>query len=136
MRGLKICLWIAGIGCLASVVGLVLPLSAWEGITKAFGIDSLPNAPEFMYAARLLSATFAVVGVFLIILALDPLRYGVMVPFAGVSAICLAVVCGVAGAVAAIPTWWYLGDALGCLVLGVLILLFWQWAKPAVPTVS
>ncbi|UCD52225.1 MAG: hypothetical protein JSW27_06210 [Phycisphaerales bacterium] len=134
MRGLKICLWIAGIGCLASVVGLVLPLSAWERITAAFGIDSLPDSPEFMYVARLLSAMSAATGVFLIILALDPLKYGVIVPFTGVSAICLGVLCGVAGSATTMPAWWYLGDALSCLVLGALMLLFWRQAKQAAPT--
>ena len=136
MRGLKICLWIAGIGCLASVGGLVLPIWAWKAITEAFGIDSLPDAPEFMYAARLLSTMFGATGIFLIILALDPLKYGAMVPFAGISAICLGVVCGVAGAMAAIPTWWYLGDSLSCLVLGALMLVFWQQARQTVPTAS
>jgi hypothetical protein len=136
MRGLKICLWIAGIASLASVVGLVLPLSAWEGITEAFGIDALPDSPAFLYVARLLSAMWAATGVFLIILALDPLKYGVLVPFTGLSAICLGAVCGIAGSVAAIPTWWYLGDALSCLVFGTLMLMFWRWAKRAVSTVS
>lgn len=136
MLGLKICLWIAAVGCLTSVVGLVLPVSAWEGIGEAFGIESFPDSPEFMYAARLLSATFAATGVFLIILALDPLKYGVMVPFTGVSAICLGVVCGIAGSVAAMPVWWYLGDSLGCLILGALTLVFWQQVKHAAPAAS
>ena len=136
MRGLKICLWIAGIGCLASVGGLVLPIWAWKAITEAFGIASLPDSPQFMYAARLLSAMSGATGVFLIILALDPLKYGVMVPFTGVSAICLGVVCGVAGSATVMPAWWYLGDSLSCLVLGALMLAFWQQARQTVPTVS
>ena len=129
MRGLKICLWVAGIACLTSVAGLILPVSAWEAIGEAFGIESLPNSPEFMYAARLLSAMSGATGVFLIILALDPLKYGIMVPFAGVASICLGVVCGIAGSVVAMPTWWYLGDSLSCLVLGALMLVFWKHAS-------
>ncbi len=64
MRALKICLWIAGIGCLLSVFGIFLPVSAWESITKFFGIESLPDSPQFMYAVRLMSGTYAAVGVF------------------------------------------------------------------------
>ena len=129
MRALKICLWVAGIACLASVFGMFLPISAWEPIAKFFGIETLPDSPEFVYAARLMSATYVAVGVFFVILALDPLKYGVMVPFSGIGAIFVGVVCAIAGLVAAMPTLWFLGDSLSCLVFGVLILVFWRQAK-------
>ena len=129
MRALKICLWIAGFACLLSVFGMFLPVSAWESITKFFGIESLPDSPQFMYAVRLMSGTYAAVGVFFVILALDPMKYGVMVPFSGLGAVFVGVVCAIAGLLAEIPLWWFLGDSLSCLVLGVLILVFWQKAK-------
>jgi len=129
MRALKICLWIAGFACLLSVFGMFLPVSAWESITKFFGIESLPDSPQFMYAVRLMSGTYAAVGVFFIILALDPMKYGVMVPFSGLGAVFVGVVCAIAGLLAEMPLWWFLGDSLSCLVLGVLILVFWQQAK-------
>ena len=129
MRALKICLWISGIGCLLSVFGMFLPVSWFESIAKFFGIESLPDSPQFMYAVRLMSATYAAVGVFFIILALDPGKYGVMVPFSGVGAVFVGVVCAIAGLLAEMPLWWFMGDSLSCLVLGVLILVFWQQAK-------
>ena len=129
MRALKICLWIAGIVCLLSVFGMFLPVSAWESITKFFGIESLPDSPQFMYAVRLMSGTYSAVGVFFIILALNPMKYGVMVPFSGLGAVFVGVVCAIAGPLSEMPLWWFLGDSLSCLVLGVLILVFWQQAK-------
>lgn len=129
MLALKICLWIAGFACLLSVFGMFLPVSAWESITKFFGIESLPDSPQFMYAVRLMSGTYAAVGVFFIILALDPMKYGIMVPFSGLGAVFVGVVCAIAGLLAEMPLWWFLGDSLSCLVLGVLILVFWQQAK-------
>ncbi len=129
MRALKICLWIAGVGCLLSVFGMFLPVSAWESIAKVFGIESFPDSPQFMYAVRLMSATYAAVGVFFIILALQPMKYGVMVPFSGLGAVFVGVVCAIAGLLTAMPLWGFLGDSLSCLVLGVLILVFWQQAK-------
>ena len=131
MRALKICLWIAGIGCLLSVFGMFLPMSWFESITKFFGIESLPDSSQFVYAVRLMSATYAAVGVFFIILALDPVKYGVMVPFSGLGAVFIGVVCAIAGLLAAMPILWFLGDSLSCLVLGVLVLVFWQQAKQA-----
>ncbi len=129
MRALKICLWIAGVGCLLSVFGTFLPMSVFESIAKFFGIELLPDSPLLVYAVRLMSATYAAVGVFFIILALQPMKYGVMVPFSGLGAVFVGVVCAIAGLLTAMPLWWFLGDSLSCLVLGVLILVFWQQAK-------
>ena len=131
MRGLKICLWIAGIGCLLSVFGMFLPVSVWESLAKVFGIESLSlsDSPLFEYAARLMSATYVGVGVFFVILALHPMKYGVMVPFSGWAAVVLGVICAITGLVTGIPVWWFLGDALSCVVLGVLVLVFWRKAK-------
>ena len=129
MRALKICLWIAGILCLLSVVGLFLPLSAFESIAGFFGIETLPDSPLIMYAIRVMSATYAGVGVFFVILALRPGNYGVMVPFSGLAAVFLGVVCGITGLAVGMPLLWFLGDSLSCAVLGVLILAFWQQAK-------
>ena len=125
MRALKICLWIAGVGCLLSVFGVFLPMSVFESIAKFFGIELLPDSPLLVYAVRLMSATYAAVGVFFIILALQPMKYGVMVPFSGLGAVFVGVVCAIAGLSTAMPLWWFLGDSLSCLVLGVLILVFW-----------
>ncbi len=129
MRGLKICLWIAGILCLLSVVGMFLPISALESIAKVFGIESLPDSPLVLYAARLMSATYAGVGVFFLILALRPMDYGIMVPFSGLAAVVLGVVCAITGLVVGMPVLWFLCDSLSCAVLGILILVFWRRAK-------
>jgi len=129
MRALKICLWIAGFACLLSVFGMFLPMSVFESIAKFFGLESVPDSPQFMYAVRLMLATYVAVGVFFVILALDPMKYGVMVPFSGLGAVFVGVVCAIAGLLAEMPLWWFLGDSLSCLVLGVLILVFWQQAK-------
>jgi hypothetical protein len=131
MRALKICLWIAGVGCLTSVVGMFLPISAWESIAKAFGGPAFPDSPLCLYALRVVSATYVGVGVFFVILALHPMKYGVLVPFSGLAAIFLGVVCGITGLAVAMPVLWFLGDSLSCVVLGVLIFVFWQKAKMA-----
>ncbi len=129
MRGLKICLWITGILCLLSVVGLFLPVSAFESFAGFFGIETLPDSPLIMYAIRTMSATFIGIGVFFIILALNPVKYGVLVPFSGIASVLLGVVCFITGLVVGMPVLWFLGDTLSCAVLGVLILVFWRKAK-------
>jgi hypothetical protein len=131
MRALKVCLWIAGVLCLLSVAGLFLPLSACESIAGLFGIDTLPGSPLIMYAIRTVSATFVGIGAFFIILAMNPMKYGVMVPFSGLVAVFIAVVCLITGLAVGMPPLWFLGDSLSCLVLGVLIIVFWRQAKMA-----
>ena len=131
MRGLKICLWIAGILCLLSVFGMFLPVRVVESLARAFGVQALPDSPLVMYAVRVMSATYAAVGVYFVILALHPMKYGVMIPFTGLAAVFVGVVCGITGLAVAMPPLWFLGDSVSCTVLGVLILVFWRQAKMA-----
>jgi hypothetical protein len=132
MRALKICLWVTGILCLLSIVGMFLPVGVVESLAKAFGVQTLPDSPLVMYAVRVMSATYAGVGLFFVILALNPMKYGVMTPFSALCAIFIGVVCAITGVAVRMPALWYLGDSIPsipCVVLGVLILAFWQKAK-------
>jgi hypothetical protein len=135
MRGLKICLWVTGIMCLLGVVGLFLPVSACESFAGFFGIETLPDSPLIMYAIRTVSAMSIGIGVFFVILALNPVKYGVLVPFSGIAAVFVGVVCFITGLAVGMPAQWFLGDFLSCAVLGVLILVFWQKTKKA-PTIK
>jgi len=130
MRALKICLWIAGILCLISVAGVFLPLSTWQSIANFFGLEeTISDSPLVNYSVRLMCATYAGVGVFFIILARRPGDYGIMVPFSGLAAVVLGVVCAITGLTVAMPVLWFLGDSIPCIVLGVLIMVFWRQTK-------
>ena len=133
MTGLKVCLWITGILCLLAVLGLFLPLSVFESIAAYFGVEELPDSPLNIYAIRTLAATFVGIGVYFVILALNPGKYGILVPFSGLAAIFIGVVCLVTGAVVGMPVLWFLGDGLSCIIPGVLIFAFWSQAKSAAP---
>ena len=129
MRSLKICLWIAAIGCLLSVFGVFLPFSVLESVAKAFGAQALPDSPLVIYAARVMSAMAVATGVYFVILALDPMKYPVMVPFSGLAAVFLGLVCGITGLAVGMSPPWFLGDSLSCLVVGGLIFIFWRQTK-------
>ncbi len=129
MVALKICLWVTGIACLLCVAGVFTPVSSWEPVTKFFGVELLPDSPIFEYAARQLLAAYAGMGIYCIILALNPVKYGVLVPFSGIVCVLLGVLCWKTGIQVAMPPKWYLSDSLSSLILGVLILLFWLMAK-------
>lgn len=130
MRGLKVCLWTAGILCLLSSIGLFLPESMWASIVKVFGVElELPTSPVALYMVRLMLGTYAAIGVYLIILGTDPVRYGIMVPFTGLASLLLGAICAITGPLVGLPAKWYLGDAIPCAVLGILIIVFWQRKK-------
>ena len=131
MCGLKSCLWIAGTLCLLSLFGIFLPISALESITKFFGVESFqfPDTPMVKYVLRVVLAMDTLTGVYLIILALNPLKYPALIPFTGLAAIFIGLVCGITGYATAIPRFWFMGDAVGCLLVGILILVFWQKVK-------
>jgi len=131
MGALKACLWIHGLGCLLSVFTVFMPMTWFESLYAVLAGRPLPEGPEIAYAVRVASAMSAVLGGFYILLALRPLAYGPLVPFSGWAMVFLGVVCGIAGMASRIPTWWVLGDALWCLVFGVLIVVFWQQARLA-----
>jgi hypothetical protein len=129
MRGLKIVLWITGILCLLAVLGLFGPFSMYESIGRAFGFETLPDSPLIEYAIRTAAATYMGIGVYFIILATAPMKYPLLVPFTGLATIILGLVCAISGPAAGMPAVWYMADALSCIVLGALILMFWRQTK-------
>ena len=131
MRTLQFILWIAGILCLLSGFGIFLPISTWEAIANLFGVESpgLAESPLFVYVVRVCSAMAVAIGVYLIMLALHPMKYPALIPFTGLASVFLGVVCGITGLIVQMSPPWFLGDSLSCLVLGILILVFWQKAK-------
>ncbi len=126
---LKITLWVTGISCLLVIPGIFTPVENWQTVTAFFGIETLPDAPLFVYLGRLMCATYAGIGIYFIILAIRPLKHGVLVPFSGIACVLLGVLCWITGEKTAMPTKWYLSDSLSALILGFLILLFWVWSK-------
>lgn len=131
MRGLKICLWIVGIFFLLGVGGLFLPDPAWVSIVEFFGVESsgFTNSPLAEYMLRACLAMAAIIGVYLIALALHPVKYPALIPITGLALILLGLVCLASGLLSAMPAKWFMADSLSCLLPGVLVLVFWQKAK-------
>ncbi len=129
MRTLKIILWISAIVWLLSGLGTFLPVSMLESFAKIFGVQAFPDSPLFVYVIRVSSAMAVAMGAFFVILALHPMKYGVMIPFSGLASVFVGLVCGITGLTADMSPLWFLGDTLGCLIMGVLILASWKQVK-------
>lgn len=112
-----------------AVVGVFAPMSMWPEVTGIFGVETLPDTPVFEYFARLLSASYGGIGVFFIILALRPEKYGAIIPFSAIASVLIGTTALITGRLVQLPAKWYLCDSLPCIILGVLIFVFWRQTK-------
>ena len=126
MRALKVCLCVVGVFCLLAAFVMVLPFSVQESLYNVLGDEPLPRAKMFSHLIRGAGVTFFGVGIFYIILAWNPLKYGVLVPFSGAAAVLFGLWCGVSGLVTRLHAFLYVKDSLGALILGILIIVFWR----------
>jgi hypothetical protein len=133
MKALKVVLVVLGIVCILSTApGAVAPWSTivhWLGV---LGYDPLPDQPMVIYSMRLSSLGFALMGVFFLVLATDPLRYRPMLALAVCGLFLTAALALAAGWLLQMQPPWYLADCAFSLVAALLILALWpRQAAPA-----
>ena len=124
MKGLKITLWIAALGCLSAVPFVILPWGVVENLALWFGIDPLPNTPIVVYLFRVACGIFGLIGIYYIILAKNPLAYGPMLGLGTYGLILFGLLSLIVGSSIGLPTIVYIGDGLSGLILGTLTTVF------------
>ncbi|MDI6752725.1 MAG: hypothetical protein QME07_07785 [bacterium] len=122
MKVLKIALWICGIGCLTVIPFMVLPWAMVENAYRWFGYEPIPAIPTAMYLFRIACGIFGLIGVYFIILAQNPLRYGLMLSLGAYGLISFGLLCLVVGIILKMSPMFYIGEASFPLVLGIIIL--------------
>jgi hypothetical protein len=134
MKSLKIALWITAIGCLTAVPFIFLRWTALQGIVSWFGIEPLPDMPIVIYFFKIAFGIFGLIGVFFIMLARDPFKYGGMLCLGVVGLILFGLLALILGFSLGLPVIVYIGDGLSGLVLGIVILIFASKAKQTLKT--
>lgn len=124
MRMLKISLWITAIGCLIAVPFIFVPWSVIADMGSCFGVEPLPDAPFVVYLFRVICGIFGLIGVFFVLLALDPLKYGPMLNLGAYGLILFGLLAMITGTSIGLTPVVYLGDGVSGLILGSAILLF------------
>ena len=124
MKGLKTVLWICAVCCLPGFVFAALPWRAFTGLCHWVGIQ--PPAAEAITVLmfRLSLAIFGMIGIFFVILARNPLKYGAMLLLAAYGLVCYGVFSLVGGIRYGLPVWTYSGDVIFGVVAGVLLAIF------------
>ena len=134
MKGLKIILWICAICCL---LGFIFAAFPWRAITALFnwvGLQPPVAEPITAFMFRLCLATFGMIGIFFVILARNPLKYGAMLLLAAYGLLFYSVFCLLGGIRYGFPIWTFAGDVVFGVVAGVLILTFRKKAIQATST--
>ena len=121
MKGLKIVLWICAIYCFTGIIPAVLP---WNTIVALFNwVEIPPPTTEAInvFIFRLGSAIFGLIGTFLVILARNPLKYGVMLLLAAYGLMLFGVLVLIGGIRYELPVLAYFSDVIigigGCTLL-------------------
>ena len=126
MRALKAVLVAMGVWCLLSAgPGTVLPWSSIVRYVELLGYQALPDHPLVVYCVRLASLAFSLIGVFLLLLAINPVRYRAMLVVALCGLFVTAAAALATGWLTQMRPPWYLVDVAVCSIAGVLILALW-----------
>ncbi len=133
-RGLKIVLWIAGVGWGSSIFMVVAPWSCYETCANMFGFGALPTGPAVVYGVRVMSAVSAFVGAYFLVLARNPRAYAPFLKLSIGGLMFVGLVCLVTGLALNMRPPWYLGDVFFCWIIGLLLLVWYP--KAQVPSES
>jgi len=124
MKQLKIVLWICGIAFLLNFAAMFIPWRVIVSLCEFWQLEVPRVAPFTAYTTRLLQACLGLVGVFLVILATDPLRYRPMLALAGYGGIVLGLVFLVWGVRYGLPAIAFYAKVICWVIVGALILVF------------
>jgi len=124
MKGLKIALWIPAIVYLLNFLGGILPWTMLSNIGSYIGVDISGCHGVVKYIVRLALVGFGFVGVFYLLLALNPLQYGKMLTLAGYGLILFGPVALAWGLYYDFQLWIWVVDVLFSFIFGGLILFF------------
>lgn len=84
MKNLKITLWVCAIFFLLSFLFVPLPWRTFTALFNQYGVQIPAEEPFTVFSARIYLMTFGMIGVFFVILARNPLKYGEMLILAAI----------------------------------------------------
>ncbi|TWU22094.1 hypothetical protein Pla52o_31420 [Novipirellula galeiformis] len=111
---------VGGITLLAFAAA-VMPEKWMIEIGEALGVDPFPAAPLTFYLARHLSALYGFVGIGLLVLANDLVRYRPLVKPLALGTIGFGLIQFVIDAMSGLPAWWTFGESISTLLGGCMI---------------
>ncbi|MFG0263163.1 MAG: hypothetical protein ACF788_12295 [Novipirellula sp. JB048] len=116
--------FLRGVGgvTLLAFAAAVMPEKWMIEIGEALQMDPFPAAPLTFYLARHLSALYGFVGIGLLVLASDLVRYRPLVRYLAIGTVGFGVVQFVIDAMSGLPAWWTLGESVTTVLGGSMIM--------------
>lgn len=131
MRLLKGLLWFCGLMLLITFPMALVSWSVVEKFYEWFGLAPLAPDALNVYFYRVTCASCGMVGIYFIIIALDPVRYLPLIRLTGWGMIFLGLVALVTGITVNMKPPWYIADGGICTLLGLLITVLCPKGKKA-----
>lgn len=120
---LRLLLFCGGFGFFISIFGVFIPWSAVAEQLEGLGAEKLPADPMLNYWLRMQAGANTFVGLFLFVIALNPLKYRNVLPFVWILLVgegCILLIWGLLLGLSPLP---FVVDSLFCLIIGIGILL-------------
>ena len=112
---------VGAVECLA-FAAVVVPFRWMEAVHQWLGLGQMPDATVLRYLIREASFVYGVHGVLLWLLASDIERFRPLITFTGFSYLVTGPIFVVTGATAGMPWFWFIGEGLSCLAVGIVVL--------------
>jgi hypothetical protein len=116
-----------------SFFGVVLPWTTAVEALQGLGAKDIPTDPMLDYWLRMASGAFALVGGLFLLLALQPVRYAVIIPWFGWLMLAEGVILLVHGVRLGLPPMPFYADTSACFLGGGGILLCSKGVRTALP---
>ena len=117
-----------------SLFGVVLPWPVAVEALQGLGTKGIPTDPMLDYWLRMASGAFALVGGLYLLLALQPVRYAVVIPWFGWLMLAEGVILLVHGVRLGLPPRPFYADTGACFFGGIGIVTFARVAQPPLPS--
>ncbi|MFC1556872.1 hypothetical protein ACFL5L_02680 [candidate division KSB1 bacterium] len=122
MKGLKIVLWVVGIAGVLCFLSVIVPWTWISRIVSSYNWDISGFQGFQKYWFRIGPAGYGFIGIFFIMLARNPLKYGAMLLLGGYGLLVFGLFCLFWGIYYTFPILNWLGDLLFSWITGGLIL--------------
>ena len=123
MIRIKITLWVLAVSFL---IGFIFMLFPWQIINRIYiiaGEQPISQTAAVEYSIRVTCGIVGVIGIYFLILAIDPLKYKTLVFFSSYALIGISLMCIITGLLVDISAIIILGDSLFGFILGIILLL-------------
>ena len=112
---------VGAVECLA-FAAVVIPFRWMEPVHEWLGLGPMPEGAVLRYLIRGASFVYGVHGMLLLLLAWDVERFRPLVIFTGFCYFVSGPIFMVTGAAAGMPWFWFVGEGLSCLAVGMVVL--------------